>query len=618
MILAAVFVRFWRLGFKPLWLDEIITILVALGRTPVDVPTGTAIPLDTIAEIFRMKAGASWAAVVGILQDRSVEHTHPPLFYLVLHTWLGWTTPQLNQLAWAARAPAGVFGVGGVVALYGLGRRAFSRDTGLLAAALCAVSPLVVALSLEARNYTLPLFFVALALWAVLAIGKEFGARGKVPGRYWAVWAALNTLAIYGHYYSAIAFTSQIAVLGWLFWRTPMLTAQNGASRWRAVAGLSIAAGFVALAFLPWVPTLLWHIRTPELGWIDRDSVLPGLIPLLRAPLQMVVAARVETRSFGIFAGWGLGSIGVGCWLIWVTVRGIRRLLASIHTRSSTGILLGFLTAGALQFLLFGTVMHKNLLLQPRYHFVYYPAVCALIAASLSEAHGLRGRPYPSTTGPVARRVRIALALAAGLVSSLLIGADYAMPKPFRPRDVATGIIQASAGPLLVVVGENTFHEVCVGLGYALELARQAPHPEQMSIALVRRANVSSDRFMRRAADPEQFWRSLAALQFLPRVDGVWVIGSGLERRDFPNSLRVADTIGDRPLDCRLQGDTMRDSDERGRVPVVSWAGRFFGFQPGVPYALYGCRAGSSAGQTSRAPSSAGFLHEHQAALAIR
>lgn len=606
VVLAAAFLRFWWLGLKPLWLDEIITILVALGRTQADVPIGTVIPLDAVVRLFRMSPDASWGLVTGILQDRSVEHTHPPLFYLILHTWLGWTTPHLSELAWAARAPAGVFGVGSVLALYGLGRTAFSQATGLLAAAMCAVSPLMVAISLEARNYTLPLFWLVLAVWAGVAMAQEFQARGHVRPRLWAAWAVTNTLALYGHYYAAIAFAAQVPVLAWVCWRSPIPTGHPARARRRAAVGLAMAIGAVVLAFLPWASTLWWHLRTPELGWLDRDTVLPGLMPLLRGPMQMFIWGRLETDSPGLFVGWGLTAIAAACWLAWVTVRGTRRLLARPDTRGSTMLLLGFLLCLAVQFLASGVVMRKNLLAAPRYHFVFYPAICVLVAASLREmAVGLAPAASPSRRAVKARAVRTGVVLAVGLVGTLAVLTDHAMPKPFRPRDVADGIAAASTGPMLVAVGENTLHEVCVGLAYAIELALQAPRPAPLTFALVRRATSSADRFMRRPADPSQIWRSLAALPSVSPVEGVWVIGSGLARRDFPNDVSVGEVAGGGGLACRLDRATMRDSDERGRVTSMSWAGGFLGFRAGVPYALYRCAAGGNVAAASGSPSAA-------------
>lgn len=599
VVVAAVFLRFWWLGLKPLWLDEIITILVALGRTQADVPLGTVMPLDAVAALFRMGPDASWGLVTGILQDRSVEHTHPPLFYLVLHTWLGWTTPLLSELAWAARAPASAFGVGCVLALYGLGRTAYSRSTGLLAAALCAVSPLMVTLSLEARNYTLPLFWLVLALWAAVSVAQEFQARGHARPRLWVAWALTNTLAIYGHYYAAIAFAAQVLVLAWVCWRAPIPAHQSTRARRRAAAALAMAVVAVLLAFLPWASTLWWHVRTPELGWLDRDTILPGPTPLLRGPLQMFVAGRVETDSPRLFVGWGLTAIGVAGWLTWVTVRGTRRLLARPDTRGSTLLLLGYLACLALQLLASGVVMRKNLLATPRYHFVFYPAICLLVAASLREAAaGLAPATGPSSRAVRARAVRIGVVLAVGLVSTVAVVTDHAMPKPFRPRDVAAGIAAASTGPVLVAAGQNTLHEVCVGLGYAIELALQPPGPAPLTFAFVRRATSSADRFMRRAEDPTQIWRSLTALPPSP-VEGVWVIGSGLLRRDYPADVTVGGSLA-----CHLDRATMRDSDERGRVMSMSWAGGFLGFRAGVPYALYRCDAGGhGAAAASGSPS---------------
>jgi len=113
ILVAATAVRFAGLGSKPLWIDEAMTALVVLGRGPDDVPLGVARPLAALASIFSLNPAATWLDVVTRLVDPAVQHTHPPLFYVLVHAWLAWLAPPLSELAFTLRAVAAVFGVVG-------------------------------------------------------------------------------------------------------------------------------------------------------------------------------------------------------------------------------------------------------------------------------------------------------------------------------------------------------------------------------------------------------------------------------------------------------------------------------------------------------------------------
>ena len=81
----------------------------------------------------------------------------PPLYYYLLHLWMG----LFGQGEIAVRGLSLLLGMLSVPLFYILGRRLFSREVGLIAAGLAALSPLYVWYSQEVRMYTL---LVALTL----------------------------------------------------------------------------------------------------------------------------------------------------------------------------------------------------------------------------------------------------------------------------------------------------------------------------------------------------------------------------------------------------------------------------------------------------------------------
>jgi len=91
----------------------------------------------------------------------SPGHTHPPGYYALL---MGWVR-IFGDSVFAVRGFSVALGVANVVLLYLLGRDLFGKPTGLIAAALLAVSPAHIVYSQETRMYALLMTCVtALAL----------------------------------------------------------------------------------------------------------------------------------------------------------------------------------------------------------------------------------------------------------------------------------------------------------------------------------------------------------------------------------------------------------------------------------------------------------------------
>jgi 4-amino-4-deoxy-L-arabinose transferase-like glycosyltransferase len=75
---------------------------------------------------------------------------HPPLYYILLHAW----TLVAGGSAWSARLLSVLFSLGILVAAHVVGTRLAGRATGLVTAALLAVSVFHIEFAQEARMYT--------------------------------------------------------------------------------------------------------------------------------------------------------------------------------------------------------------------------------------------------------------------------------------------------------------------------------------------------------------------------------------------------------------------------------------------------------------------------------
>ena len=307
------------LDLQSLWYDETFTLTVA--------------EQDSV--------GALWDQV------RATEST-PPLYYLL--TW-AWTQLLGSTSDAALRAPAALAGVLCVPASYLAVRRLAGEAVGLAVAALTAVSPVLVAYSLNARAYPLVVLFGCLSLWA---LGEALERRG---GRWLAAWAAFAAAAVWTHYYACFLVGLEFLVL---LWQLPGLRARV------ALAGAAVAAAFVPLA------GLVRDQRDERASHIDSLSLGERVEQAVR---QLAAAPNPPSRVLEALAvALLVGGLVAGAWFA-------RRRLGAA--------LLGALAAGAvaapLLLALIGVDDHffmRNLL-------VVWAALAALAAVGLTRARGI-------------------------------------------------------------------------------------------------------------------------------------------------------------------------------------------------------------------------------------
>ncbi len=94
----------------------------------------------------------------------------PPLYYLLLHLWLGLTGGHSELIL---RLPSALCGVGLVAAVHWLGTVVADRRVGLTAALLTALSPLVLQYAQEARAYAPLMLAATVAVAAGVTLARE-------------------------------------------------------------------------------------------------------------------------------------------------------------------------------------------------------------------------------------------------------------------------------------------------------------------------------------------------------------------------------------------------------------------------------------------------------------
>ncbi len=527
--------RFWQLAAKPLWLDEILTALFSLGQSYQVVPLEQTIGFPDLLNLFHLQPSTCAAIAATITQ----ESTHPPLFFCVMHQWLTWLAPapDLASLTWQLRSFSALMGVLLIALLYWLNRVAFDQRVGAWGAMLMAVSPFAVYLSQEARHYTLPMVWLTLALICLIQMQRDLYPVQPQVQRfrplYWLGWVVCNSLGLYTHYFFLMAVVAQVGVLlGRSLWERRWLT------RWQwGAIGLVIAG--VGLTYWPWLATLQGHADRGETSWLQLANPLAPIYQTVLTWVAMVIALPVENQPWWIVAPMGVLTLGFLVWLGRVAGRGGVRLWKMPHTHLETWTLLGFILLVLLQFWTIAYGLNRDITIAPRYSFVYYPAVCALLAAACQQGvvHKNENLSLPvrssirsSIRSLISNKRLFPIAfLTLSLLSSLFVIGGLAFSKPFQPQQVARHLGSEPEQALMVAIGYKNFQDVALGLSFALALPPFYPQTEMAAFA-----------FLKRIPNYDGAWATLATLPHPPAPLNLWAISPELRRREYPAQLTLA------------------------------------------------------------------------------
>ena len=175
------------------------------------------------------------------------SESNPPLYYVLAWGWV----KAFGSDEVGLRSLTALFGTATVPLAYCIGAELAHRRAGLIAAALVAVSPMLIWYSQEARSYALLVFFCAASL---LFFARALRTRS---GRDLALWVLTSALALCSHYFAAFAVGIEA------LWLLVALRA-----RWRLVlpAVLAVAAAGLAL-----VPLISAQVNPTHIGWIEES-----------------------------------------------------------------------------------------------------------------------------------------------------------------------------------------------------------------------------------------------------------------------------------------------------------------------------------------------------------
>jgi O-antigen/teichoic acid export membrane protein len=340
----------------------VVTGAFALGiGLRVAVPRGLWLDEVTSVTQARMSFGA-------MIQNLRTTDVHPPLYFAVLWATIRWLGSSGEM---AVRFPSIIAGSLVVPMLYALGKEAYDRRTGMVAAVVGSVAPLMVWYSQEARMYALLMLFGVIALWAQVRVLKRGGA---FP---WVVYALSSAAMVWTQYFGLWQVLAQQLVFVGVIWRRR----RQGDPVRDLALGWVVSAVAVVVALYPLVP-FAYH------QFVVNQTAGRGF----GGPSNVGTAASLSGNHIGIYSVlanfiWAVGgyhSPAVMALLGALWPLGMLVALALLGRRRQPVTTLMVLAAAIPMLGMFALGLVKPALFDVRYLSTIVPVLVVLIARGLS------------------------------------------------------------------------------------------------------------------------------------------------------------------------------------------------------------------------------------------
>jgi len=375
-----------------IWLGVILAVAAANRLYKIDLPD---VWVDEANLILTS------AEPLGTLLGKLRVDSSPPLYYLAIRLW----SALFGDSAVALRSMSVIGGMLSVATLWWAARDLWSPRAGLWAAFYLAINPSHAFYSQQVRMY------VWLGLLALLSLVGLVRFLRDGRRQDFALWVSSSIVALYTHNFAihlAVAHALLIALSGQLVSRL---------RQW------VLAAVVVALAYAPWVPTLLVQLGNPDhYAWflpVWEKSGLGGTI---------VKSLRSVSPSIEFMTYWGIGSFK--------TLWGIPTIGTSVLAALGAGLAFRRIRAAGAVVALWPVIG------------VAAPAASALMVSLLLTPHYVPGRvdqmmlpEFSLLVGAAVAFVRpklLRFALAAAIVS-LAVVARFQMYDEYRDPDFIGG-----------------------------------------------------------------------------------------------------------------------------------------------------------------------------------
>ncbi|MFJ4349708.1 glycosyltransferase family 39 protein [Pseudomonas sp. NPDC089428] len=224
--------------------------------------------LATLVRLYGSTASAIWCDEgssllmsqysPSLIWIHSAHDVHPPLYFLLLHIWIG----AFGDSLFSIRFLSVLTGIGTVGLGMWLVYQVATRHAAIVAGVLMALLPIAVRYSQEVRMYSL------MGLWLLGAtLALVYWVRKPERHRYLVIYVLLMTASFYTHY-----FTGLCALSHWAY----LTVVRSEKRRLVTLPAWWVANSFIAMLYAPWIPgliDLLQHLDQlragGDIGWIE-------------------------------------------------------------------------------------------------------------------------------------------------------------------------------------------------------------------------------------------------------------------------------------------------------------------------------------------------------------
>jgi mannosyltransferase len=243
IIIAGACMRFFHIGRESIWCDEGFSLYSASNI------------LDFLGSPARLYAG--------------YFELHPPLYFIILHFWI----KLFGTSEGALRTPTTIAGIISLYMIFLLGKALYDKKTGIIASLILMVSLYdIFNVCQEARPYAFLNLFTLCSYYYLWKATEEGGLKNLI------LYGLFTIMLIYTHYYGAFIILAQnIYVAVFLFFRGSRSSDYLDWKKWL------LCQGAIALAFMPWIGFLLYHLahqqrehwqKTPTIIAIYKSSLI--------------------------------------------------------------------------------------------------------------------------------------------------------------------------------------------------------------------------------------------------------------------------------------------------------------------------------------------------------
>lgn len=225
-IIAGAILRFLRLDYQSIWLDEIHTVAEADPRL-------------TFSEVNDM-----------IMMGEQM----PPLYFYIIHILF----KVFGHSLMVARAFSAVLGVFAIYAIYLLGKQLINRTAGVVAAWLLAFNFFHIYYSQEARPYAFFFLFTTLSIYWFAKFLKKPNWKNSI---YYGIFTALM---LYGHFFGLLGLLAQGTILFWFL----ILNRENFK---KYMPKATVSFGITAILFSPAIKFLLNTSKISQF-WLQKPD----------------------------------------------------------------------------------------------------------------------------------------------------------------------------------------------------------------------------------------------------------------------------------------------------------------------------------------------------------